>query len=476
MRRKVPGVVCFRLSNVDPLVEAGKALASGAPVRLSRAQARHIVPMLVCTNVAAFAPVKFPVLLMDADLPKLAELARALLADGYHVEIVKTGEEALKLAGAQGRFHVVVVGVSFSMSFSYAVDAGPELARKLHAADPDLRFVFMMDLYPLERSVKEMSRLVELGADDVILKPVEATRLVTAVDRAVKRRGLVIEQGRMGMASLAQAAFGQSSPTVSLIGGRYELVFQIGEGGMGVVYLATDRQLGRKVALKKMRSEIKSNAAHRDKFVEEARLVSRLAHPYIVGVHDIVDHRGELYLVLDYVDGKPLSEVLHLKGRLKLAECQKIMEQICQGVDYAHRSNILHRDLKPANILIDSNGYAKVTDFGLAKEFGEAVSMLTQREGGGTLAYMAPEQHLGKCGKASDVYALGICLYEMMAGERPFKGPDFLAQKERMFFTPLSQVAGLPVKVDEMLAKALDPDPHRRLGDAMAFLKELKAL
>ncbi|MFA6316596.1 MAG: protein kinase [Elusimicrobiota bacterium] len=383
LRAKIPGAVCYRLSNADPVVEAGKALAKGGPVRLERAQARHIVPMLVCSNVGAFAPVKFPILLVDGDLGKLADLARALLADGYHVEMVKTGDEALALAASKGRFHVAVVGVSFSMSFSYAVDAAPELARKLHAADPDLRFVFMLDLYPLERSVREMSRLVELGADDVIIKPVEATRLVTAVDRAVKRRALVLEQARLGMASVAQAAFGQAGPTVSLIGGRYELVFQIGEGGMGVVFLATDRQLGRKVALKRMRADLQANAGHREKFIEEARLVSRLTHPYIVGVHDIVDHRGELYLVLDYVDGKPLSEVLHLKGRLKLEDCRRIMEQVCQGVDYAHRSNILHRDLKPANIMIDSNGYAKVMDFGLAREFEEAMTILTQREGGG---------------------------------------------------------------------------------------------
>ncbi|MBI4677653.1 MAG: protein kinase [Elusimicrobia bacterium] len=477
LRRKVPGVVCYRLSNADPLVEAAKALQAGAPVRLSRGQARYIVPMLVCSNVATFAPVKFPVLMVDRDTAKLAELARALLADGYAVEIVKTEEEALDLASAKGRFHVVVIGVSFAMSFSYAVDAGPALARKMHRADPDLRFVFMVDLYPLERSVKEMSRMIELGADDAILKPVEATRLVMAVDRAVKRRGLVVEQAKLGMAGLVQAAFGQSSQTVSLIGGRYELVFQIGEGGMGVVYLATDRQLGRKVALKKMRSEIRSNTAHREKFIEEARLVSRLTHPYVVGVHDILDHRGELYLVLDYVDGKPLSEVLHHRGRLTFDECRKVLEQVCQGVDFAHRSNVLHRDLKPANIMIDKNGYAKVMDFGLAREFGEAVSMLTQREGGGTLAYMAPEQHLGKCGKASDVYSLGVCLYEMLTGERPFKGPDFLAQKERMLFTPASRVvAGLPSAFDGMLAQALDPDPHKRIGEVMAFLQGLKSL
>ncbi|MBI5623443.1 MAG: protein kinase [Elusimicrobia bacterium] len=476
LRKRVPGAVCYRLTNVDPLVEAAKALASNAPVRLERSQARHIVPMLVCPDGGAFAPVKFPVLMVDSDLGMLADLARALFADGYQVDIVKTGEEVLKLASAKGRYHVVVIGVSFSMSFTYGLDAGPALARKLHAADPDLRFVFLLDLYPLERSVKEMSRLIELGADDVILKPVEATRLVTAVDRSVKRRSLVLEQARLGMASVAQAAFGQAGPTVSLISGRYELVLQIGEGGMGVVYLATDRQLGRKVALKKMRADLKANALHREKFIEEARLVSRLTHPYIVGVHDILDHRGELYLVLDYVDGKPLSEVLHLKKRLTLEESKKIMLQVCQGVDYAHRSNILHRDLKPANIMIDVNGYAKVMDFGLAREFEAAVTMLTQREGGGTLAYMAPEQHLGKCGKASDVYALGVCLYEMLAGERPFKGPDFLAQKERLFFAPLSQAASLPPRIDVMMAKALDPDPRRRLGDALAFLKELDSV
>ncbi|MBI5209594.1 MAG: protein kinase [Elusimicrobia bacterium] len=477
LRASMPEAVCYRVTNADPLVEAGRALENGMPVVLGRGLARHIVPMLVCSDIKSFAPVKVPVLMVDREPDKVADLARALMADGYQVEVVKTEEEALRLAGAKGRFHVVVIGVSFAMSFTYAVDAGPGLARKFHDLDPDLRFVFVMDLYPLERSVREMSRLIELGADDIILKPVEPTRLVMAVDRSVKRRSLAIEQSRLGQAGLVQAAFGQASQTVSLVGGRYDMVLQLGEGGMGIVFLATDRQLGRKVAIKKMRAEVRANAAHRDRFMEEARLVSRLVHPYIVGVHDVLEHRGEIYLVLDFVDGKPLSDLLADKRRMTFDQGRKVLEQVCQGIDFAHRNNILHRDLKPSNIMIDKNGYAKVMDFGLAREFKDAVSMLTQKDAGGTLAYMAPEQHLGRCGKASDVYSLGICWYEMLSGERPFKGPDFLAQKERMHYPTLSSlVPGLPPTTDQVVARVFEPDPHKRISGAAGFYDAVRAL
>jgi len=318
-----------------------------------------------------------------------------------------------------------------------------------------------------------MSRVLELGADDALLKPVDAARLLASMERALNRRRVMV-QATHGEAPAATPAEAMRELSDSVVAGRYDLVFQIGEGGMGVVYLASDRKLGRKVALKRMRPEVKLQASQREKFIEEARIISRLNHPYIVGVHEIVEDGEELYLALDYVDGMPLSQIIAERGRLTFDEARNITGCLCQAIDYAHQQNVLHRDLKPSNIMVDHSGYVKVMDFGLAWEIKATVSMLTQKEIGGTLAYMAPEQHLGRCGRASDLYALGVCFYEMITGELPFKGPDFLAQKERMFYVPPNRlVADLPQAADLIAYRMFAPDPKARVATAAEFYELL---
>jgi serine/threonine-protein kinase len=235
----------------------------------------------------------------------------------------------------------------------------------------------------------------------------------------------------------------------------------IGQGGMGQVFDGRDRLLGRKVALKKMRPEFKSNPAARERFVKEARLVSQLVHPNIVSVHDIVESEGDVYVVMDFVDGRSLAEILYARRRLGLEECRAIFQCVCEAVDFAHRSRILHRDLKPGNVMIDAGGHPKVMDFGLAREAKDTLSQITQLDQSGTPAYMAPEQHLGKAVRASDVYSLGVTLYEALTGQLPFPGPDFLAQKERMRYPP---------------PQFLAPDPRKRLREAGELYAALKAL
>ncbi len=258
---------------------------------------------------------------------------------------------------------------------------------------------------------------------------------------------------------------------------RYELKGLLGEGGMGVVYEAWDRQLGRKAAIKRMHSWLKEYPEEYGRFRHEAEIVGRLRHPNIIGVHGIIEHDGEIYLVFDYIDGKPLSAVLKERKPLPLKECKDIFRGVCEAVHYAHKSNVIHRDIKPANIMIDSGGYAMVMDFGLASELREGLTRVTHQTMSGTPAYMAPEQNMGTVKREADIYAMGVCLYEVLTGELPFMGFDNLAQKKSKDYREATAIVSwLPTGVDGVISRALEPEPSMRFADAMDFWAALKDL
>lgn len=261
------------------------------------------------------------------------------------------------------------------------------------------------------------------------------------------------------------------------IAGRYEVQRLIGQGGMGLVFLAHDRSLDRTVAIKQLRDEIAEDPSVRSMFMSEARLVAQLSHPFIVAIHDIVEDGPKMWLVFDYIDGHPLSRFIQEKHRFSVRDCLTVFRFVCQAVAHAHWNKVLHRDLKTSNIMLDRSGYAKVMDFGIARRVKDSLNRLSQKEPCGTPVYMAPEQHLGDCMPASDVYSLAVCLYEMMTGDIPFGGPDFFEQKRRMLFRPVSSVVpGLPSGIDRLFAAGLSPDPERRFQDPIALLKELGRL
>ncbi len=266
-------------------------------------------------------------------------------------------------------------------------------------------------------------------------------------------------------------------PAKTLLGGKYELGKSLGEGGMGMVYEGFEPRLSRRVAIKQMRPELRGSPRDRERFITEARMIARVRHPYIVTIHDILEEGGELYLVLDHVEGRSLGALLQEKGKLSLTESKELLRYVCEAVDFAHRQKVLHRDLKPANVMVNKEGFALVMDFGLAREVKETLSRITHRDTSGSPAYMAPEQHLGETARSSDIYAIGIMLYEMVTGNLPFRGPDFLSQKERRRYRPASEsVAGLSARCDELIAAALDPDPAGRIETATDFFQRLRVV
>ncbi len=270
------------------------------------------------------------------------------------------------------------------------------------------------------------------------------------------------------------------SPSAGAFWTQYQLVKEIGLGGMGVVYEATDRSLERRVAVKKMRDEIRLEPQDRQRFVNEARLVAQLHHPTIVDIYGIVEDGMDVYLVFEYVEGRTLQDVLKSDGAMDLPRARDVIKEMADAVEHAHARGIIHRDLKPSNVMITPEKRVKVMDFGVARQAKDALTRLSMTNTiVGTPPYMAPEQEQGTVRKESDVYALGVCLYEMTTGFLPFTGSGaaMLLNKLNGKLIPATQrVPSLPAAFDAVVAKALAPDPDKRYRTPSELVAALDAL
>ncbi len=267
--------------------------------------------------------------------------------------------------------------------------------------------------------------------------------------------------------------------TPVLLRGQYKSLRQIGVGGMGLVYEGTDLSLDRRVAIKKMREELRVNETERQRFITEAKLVAGLHHPNVVDIYAIVEDGPDVYLVFEYVTGKTIHDLIGEKGRYTLKDAVPVIQDIAAALDYAHGRNVIHRDLKPSNIMVDDQGYAKVMDFGVARQAKDALTRVMTGTVVGTPPYMAPEQDMGALCRQSDIYALGVCVYQMLSGRLPFNGPGAMMYSDKInkVYKPLEEsVAGLPKGLDEVIAKALEPDPELRYQSAKEFSAELARL
>ena len=254
---------------------------------------------------------------------------------------------------------------------------------------------------------------------------------------------------------------------------------------MGVVYLANDPEIGRAVAIKTVRPEVGrgDNAAQVEaRFLKEAKLAGRLQHPNIVTVYDVGRDGESYFIAMEYVDGRPLTDYLAASDALPLAGKIGIIRQVAEALAHAHERGVLHRDIKPGNILIARDGQVKVTDFGIGKFTTAATSEMT-RTGliVGSPAYMSPEQVKGeKLDGRSDLFALGVVLYELLTGTRPFPGDSITTLVYQILHTeprdPLELKADLPVATREVMARLLAKQPDKRPPDAKEFIRELKRI
>ncbi len=261
------------------------------------------------------------------------------------------------------------------------------------------------------------------------------------------------------------------------ISDRYQIIKAIGEGGMANVYLAYDTILDRDVAVKVLRGDLANDEKFVRRFQREALSASSLTHPNIVEVYDVGEDHGQYYIVMEYVEGKNLKDLIKKRGKLTLSEVIDIMLQITDGMSVAHDSYIIHRDIKPQNIMILENGLVKIMDFGIAMAMNS--TQLTQTNSiMGSVHYLPPEQANGKGSTLqSDIYSMGILMYELLTGKLPYKGDNAVEIALKHLKEPLpsikEELPNIPQSVENIVIKAAAKNPKNRYADAREMHNDL---
>jgi serine/threonine protein kinase len=240
---------------------------------------------------------------------------------------------------------------------------------------------------------------------------------------------------------------------------RYAIRREIGAGGMGQVYLADDKILRIPVAIKVLREILSRDPGSVQRLKKEAKLAIQLSHPNIVRVHDYHETDIVRFLVMEYIDGETLAHRVARENLLVESEVRRIALAICSGLEYAHEKRIIHRDLKPGNLLLGKDGSIKIADFGIARVCRDSMSRLTSQLDSGTLIYMSPEQLMGESTERSDIYSLGVVLYELLSGEVPFHSGDIQAQIREKIPRPLP---GISREMNELVLRCLVKNPQGR--------------
>jgi eukaryotic-like serine/threonine-protein kinase len=263
-----------------------------------------------------------------------------------------------------------------------------------------------------------------------------------------------------------------------VLSGRYRLESKLGSGGMSTVYLAVDEVLDRQVAIKLLHREISEEADQLERFRREARAAARLSHPNLVGVIDAGEDDGRPYIVFEYIPGRTLKRRLQEEGRLPVDEAVAYAIEIGRGLTAAHARKLVHRDVKPQNVLIDPDGRAKVTDFGIARSL-ESKGLTATGRVLGTTDYVSPEQAMGEdVDERSDVYSLGVVLYEMLTGDVPFSAETQVGVAMKHVNEPMPDVQARRPEVSAAVASVVDrattKDPRDRYGTVAEMVRDLE--
>ena len=267
--------------------------------------------------------------------------------------------------------------------------------------------------------------------------------------------------------------------TDELIAGRYELEEQVGSGGMSKVFRAHDRLLERTVAIKILHEHYSKDEEYVERFRREARAVAQLAHPNVVTVIDRGEHEGRQYIVFEFIDGENLKQLVEREGALPPKQVVELGLQVASALASAHARGVVHRDVKPQNVILTDEGRPKVTDFGIARS-SDVESVTLTGTVMGTSEYLAPEQARGELVDfRTDVYSLGVILFELSAGEVPFRGENPVSVAMRHLHEPVPSVREqrpeIPARLDAAIRQAMAKDPEERFGSMEELIAELEA-
>ncbi|MEV7623254.1 serine/threonine-protein kinase [Actinoplanes sp. NPDC089786] len=261
-----------------------------------------------------------------------------------------------------------------------------------------------------------------------------------------------------------------------LLGGRYLLVARVGAGGMGEVWRATDEVLGRTVAVKVMLPEVAGQAGFARRFVAEAQAMAGVSHPGVANIHDYGQDHGVTFMVMEFIDGESLAQAVARAGRMAPPEVMRMIAEAAEGLQAVHDAGIVHRDVKPANLLVRRNGQVVLTDFGISRA-GDSTGLTQSGAVLGTPTYLSPEQVLGQpATPLSDLYALGVAAYEMLAGRRPFVGENaYAVALQRVQAPPPPLPADVPPNVAAVVGRMLATDPAQRWPSASTLAEVARA-
>jgi tetratricopeptide (TPR) repeat protein len=259
-------------------------------------------------------------------------------------------------------------------------------------------------------------------------------------------------------------------PVNAILLDRYKILKLLGAGGMGRVYLAEDQKLSMPVAIKVLRDILTQDPVSVKRLITEAKTSILLAHPNILRLHNFEDGETAKFLVMEYVEGESLADKIAREGKLSEEETRSIAIEVCRGLEHAHSKKVIHRDMKPGNVMLGKDGSVKIADFGLARLCHDSIARMTSQLSTGTLQYMSPEQLDGEIGESSDLYALGITFYEMLAGDPPFVTGEITAQIRNKVPKPIE---GVSPELNGIVLKCLEKKKENRFTSVRELREEL---
>jgi len=259
-------------------------------------------------------------------------------------------------------------------------------------------------------------------------------------------------------------------PVNAVLLDRYKILKLLGAGGMGRVYLAEDQKLSMPVAIKVLRDILTQDPVSVKRLITEAKTSILLAHPNILRLHNFEDGETAKFLVMEYVEGESLADKIAREGKLSEEETRSIVIEVCKGLEHAHSKKVIHRDMKPGNVMLGKDGAVKIADFGLARLCHDSIARMTSQLSTGTLQYMSPEQLDGEIGESSDLYALGITFYEMLAGDPPFVTGEITAQIRNKVPKPIE---GVSPELNGIVLKCLEKKKENRFASVRELREEL---